>query len=169
MINMIVTLFVFSVNGNVKVVYTRLLGKAEKIKGLLKGSDKVEWYRVVKIVGYDILVRNASVVKMDEIERLLIDDKRIKDNIIYRCPKCGNDDYFIEYVDAMKIGFKQRPFKILYKDAIGSVTDIECAECGYTDDYEKFLVDKDGGTTSGYGNVEKLTENLLNKNKNQKS
>ena len=166
---MIVTLFVFSVNGNVNIIRTTSLNKAEKIEGLLRGSSKVEWYRVVRIAGYNILVSNASVVKMDEIERLLIDDKRIKDSIIYRCPKCGNDDYFIEYVDAMKIGFKQRPFKILYKDAIGSVTDIECAECGYTDDYEKFLVDKDDGTTSGYGNVEKLTENLLNENKKSES
>ena len=166
---MIVTLFVFSVNGNVKIIRTALLGKAEKIEGLLRGSDKVEWYRVVKIVGYNILVRNTTSVSVEELEELLIDNEDAKDNIIYRCPKCGNDDYFIEYVDAMKVGFKQRPFKILYKDAIGSVTDVMCANCGYSDNYEKFLVDNDGGTTSGYGNVEKLTENLLNENKKSES
>lgn len=52
---------------------------------------------------------------------------------MYRCTICGNTNEFIEYVDFVKVRFKQEPeFEVTEEDwSDGEVIAVECGECGY--------------------------------------
>ena len=60
--------------------------------------------------------------------------------VIYRCPKCGNEQCFTEH-SSCAVEFTQKPFEILDTQVYGEVTLVHCEECGYEAEQVEFLID----------------------------